>query len=484
MNGPLFAIQVTDEDLKVLRVRRENGSSLASPISHVRFADRVKRDGDAGARESLASLMEDIQEDRPPALLVLNSRDLDFRDFSYPFETERKVRNAIDFELSTDYPPEEYMHDHVKSLGREAGYHAYITAVVSRATLKERIRTVEDAGFRVVGITSDVSTLGAAFRDEEEALVMDTGERHTLFALFRLGVPVLLRKIPIGARDVEEEPGAEDTSGLLRLSAEIKRTLHSFNTRIGLELNRVHVTGTLTLHEESLAALQRRVRTEVTLRSLNDYGIPLEEAPGSTDVNLFASLIGSAFWKRRNGFLNFLKEGFVREEKAALSSERIVRWGWGFAGAFLLLLALSYALDLVALRERQEFFKSEIRSTFTAAFPQVNRVVDEVKQARNLLEAEQSALAGGTPLGNASLISALRSISVTIPENVPFQIASFFWESGKIEIYARTDSFKTVNTVQELLAGSREISEAAISNARHREEGQDVEFKLTIRLAG
>lgn len=483
MNGTLFAIQLTDDDLKILSIRRENHTPLASPLIHVRLTDPEKAEESVDPEEVLSTFMEEIREHRPQALLVLNSRDLDYREFSYPFEAERKVRHAIDFELSTDFPFDKYVHDHVKAVGREPGYHAYIAGLVARSLLKARIQTLEQAGFRVVGITSDVSTLGEAFRNEDEALVMDTGERHTLFALYRLGVPVLLRKIPIGMLDLD---GATEghTNGLTRLGAEIKRTIHSFNARVGLGMKRLYVTGNLLLNEDHLSALQRQIHTEIVVRSLSDYDTTLQQAPESENANMFAPLIGAAFWKRKNGFFNFLKEEFVGEEQATLSSQRTLRWGAGFVAAFLLLLALSYSLDLLALRERQEFLKSETRSTFTSAFPQVTRVVDEVKQAKNLLDAEQSALAGGNPQGNAALITALRSISATIPENVPFQIASLFWESGKIEIYARTDSFKTVNTIQELLAGSTEIAQAAISNARHREEGQDVEFKLSIRFTG
>jgi type II secretory pathway component PulL len=475
MNGNLFAIEVTDTDLKLLRVRRDNGTPVASPLAHVRRSED---------RDLLASTLEEHREDRPQAVLVLNSEDLEFRDFSYPFEAERKVRHAIDFELSTDYPAEAYLHDYVKSHGREPGYHAYIAAMVPRPVLEERVRVLEEAGVRITGITADVSTLGAAFREEDEALVMDTGERHTMFVLYRSGLPVLLRKIPIGIRDIVGASGDGDTGGLLQLGAEIKRTVHSFNAKVGLELNRLFVTGSLLLHRETVSALRERVRMEITLRSVRDYGLPVEEASDSTDVNVFAALIGSAFWKRRNGFFNFLRQGFVREEQAGLSPRRLRRWGWGFAAAALLLLLLSYGLDIVSLQARRDFLRTELRSTFTSAFPRVTRVVDELKQANNMLNAEQAAAAGGTPQGSVPLITALRTISATIPETVPFQIESLFWESGKFEIYARTDSFKTVNTIQELLAGSDDISQAAISNARHREEGEDVEFKLSVRFAG
>ncbi len=483
MNETLFAVQVIDDDAKLLAVRRENGIPEVTPMAHARLTGQPVQDGKADVAGVLSSMVQDLPEVRPQALLVLNSQDLEYREFSYPFEAERKVQHAIDFELSTDYPADEYLSDHIKTMSREPGYHTFIAALIRRSVLKERLRVLNEAGFRITGVTSDVSTLGAAFRDEEEAMVMDMGEHHTLFALYRLGVPVLLRKIPIGTRHLTGK-GENGGGGLNPLLAEIKRTLHSFDARVGLETDRLFVTGNLLLLPERCSALQQQARTEVVVRSEKDFGVRLEEGPEDVDVNVFAPLIGAAFWKRKGGFFHFLKDAFLGEDRAELSSRRLVRWGVGFVAAFLLLLLLSYGLDLAALRARRDALQTEMRNTFTNAFPQVTRVVDELKQARNLLASERSASVGGNPQGGVSLLEAMRSISAAVPETIPFQIVSLFWETGKIEIYARTDAFKTVNTIQELLAGSKDIDQAVISNARHREEGQDVEFKLSIRLAG
>ncbi len=478
MNNTLFAVQITDDDLKLMRIRRENNYFYASDLVHEQFDKEAGRENGMNPVEMLVAVRREIPEHRPQALLVLNSQDLEYKDFSFPFETHRKVRNAIDFELSTDYPEDEYVHDQVKAMGREPGYHGFIAAVAARSTLVDRIRTVEEAGFRVAGVTADISTLGAAFRDEEEALVMDTEERHTLFALYRQGVPVLLRKIPIGLSALAGQAGS---GGLAQLTAEIKRTIHSFNARLGLDLDRLYATGNLLLKEELCLDLKQRVSTQIEFRPAHYYEVGVQEDPQSPDVNVFAGLLGSAFWKRKDGWFNFLREEFTAG-KEGLSLSSFVRRGAFFAAVFVLLLFLSYGLDLVALRARDDFLRAEIRSTFTSAFPQVTRVVDELRQARALLDAEQAG--GGSLQEDVSLLQALKDISSAIPLDVSFEIVSLFWETGKMEIQARTDSFKTVNVIQELLEGSARISQAAISNARQREEGQDVEFRLTVRLEG
>lgn len=476
MNNSLFAIQLTGNTLKIARIVSENGNTYASDLIHHQSVP----EGAAGLDGLLEESRARFSERAPRAVLVLSSRDLDYKDFSFPFDARRKVQNAIEYELTTDYPEDRYVHGHIKVPGREPGFHGFIAAVAARSQLVEGIRAVEKAGFRIVGVTADVSTLGALFRHEEEALVMDTDEQHTLFILCRRGAPALIRKIPIGLRELEIRAGAE---GPARFSAEIKRTIHSFNAKAGLELSRVYVTGDLPLMEELYQELRRRTGSQLEFRDTHDLEVRVEQSPDAPNAAAFAPLLGAAHWKRKDGSFDFLK-GELGAGKPGLTPSRLVSRAMVFAGVFALLLLLSHTLDLMALRARNDFLQAEIRNTFTSSFPQVTRVVDELRQARGLLHTEQAAAAGGGGEGGVSLLQALRDISLAIPEEVPFEIVSFFWETGKMEINARTDTFRTVNTIQELLEGSAVISQAVISNARHREEGQDVEFRLTVRLEG
>jgi len=78
----------------------------------------------------------------------------------------------------------------------------------------------------------------------------------------------------------------------------------------------------------------------------------------------------------------------------------------------------------------------------------------------------------------------MQVLSRTIPEQTSFEIVSLFWERGKVEVGSKTDSFKSVNAIQEMLSKSGQFSEVIISNAKSRDDGKSVEFTLTLRFEG
>lgn len=482
MNPTWIAVTLTEDDLKVLELVPENGTMLARSALSVRAET-----GDSKEPLDPAAHLEAYVADLPvasrQAILVLASRDVAYHEFSFPFDHARKVENAIAFELAPDPEGGDFILDHVKAVSREPGFHRFIAAQVSRETLRKRIRSLESAGLQVKGMTTDLSTLGLFFRQEDEALVMETGEQHTLFALYQHGQPVLLRTIPMGLGQVADRPEEVQPRDLSLLKGEIKRTIHSFNAKCGSKLDCLWITGTLLERDGAFEALQDRLALQPRLRSPLDLECRLEDPEQAPEAfNVFGSLLGVCLWKRKGPFFNLMKDEFLYAEKGPAHG-RLLRWGLGFVGLFLLLLGLSHALDIAALQKRHDFLSAEIRRTFTSAFPQVSRVVDEVKQARNLLAARQPGLRGRNPgPGNLDLLDTLHQISATIPQGTYFQIMSLFWETGKIELHGRTGSFKTVNTIQELLAARPEFSDVAISNARQREGGEDVEFKITIRI--
>jgi type II secretory pathway component PulL len=432
----------------------------------------------------LEAYVENLPFDSRQAVLVLASQDVAYHEFSFPFDNARKVENAIAFELASDPEAGDFLLDHVKAVGREPGFHRFIAAQVRRETLRKRIQPLESAGLQVKGITTDLSTLGLYVRQEDEALVMETGEQFTLFALYQHGQPVLLRTIPIGLGQVADQSQQVQRRDLSLLKGEIKRTIHSFSAKSGTAPDRIWVTGTLLQRNGAFEALQNQLALQPALRSPQDLECRLENSEQApAEINAFGALLGVCLWKRKGPFFNFMKDEFLYSDKGP-DAGRLLRWSFVFLGVFLLTFFLSYGLDIAALQKRHDFLSEEIRKTFSSAFPEVNRVVEEVKQARNLLAARQPGFRGqNSGPGKLDLLDTLHRISATIPQGTFFQIMSLFWETGKIELLGRTDSFKTVNTIQELLAARPEFSDVTISNARQREGAKDVEFKISIRIA-
>jgi type II secretory pathway component PulL len=477
MNGSFVALSISPLGVKVALIGRQNGTRLVKGLWHLRGEQRSY--GQVGAR--LRELVEKAIPDTRKTLLVINSEDITYRDFLFPFDSSKKVMEAIRFETSADYPPSDYTIAPLETISGEPGKKAFLVAIIRRETLKAIIREAEDAGLKVIGITTDVSTLGHYFTDENESLVMEAGYRQTLFALYSHRIPILVRTIPIGFMGFQNkslEPKFEDVRPL---ASEIKRTLLSFMTRSKLDLDKIYLAGTLLENKGLIRALgqTKDFRLVEKTPSMLDFTLQVQEP----DLNAYASLLGTAGWRKKGKFFDFFKEEFAGQDSAA-TQNTYIRWGGIVLACFLCVLLLTSWLKIFVLHKREQFLVSETKKIFSTTFPQVTKVLDEVRQARSMLEILRTESGGGNPASSSSVLDVMERMSRTVPKEIPFQVSNLFWERGRLEIDGRTDSFKTVNVIQELLSKSPEFPEVTISNAKTRSDGQDVDFKITVRFAG
>ncbi len=475
MNGSLIALNITSEDLKYAEISSAGGQIALRASHRMLFAH--------DDREAPGLIRKVIQDKKPltsRALLVISSRDITYREFSFPFSSPKKVGSAIRFEISSEYPPEDFIIDYVESIPREPGKKAFLAGVAKREIVRKRIQAAEEAGLQIIGITSDLSTLGNYFMDETEALIMDTGQSHTLFSLFLHGVPLFVRDIPIGTSQIRGELKKSEDRTLRSLIGEIKRTVLSFNTKAGQTLKKVHISGNILLEPIVYEALKKSSDIEFLEEKPEASGIQTGEL--NHPVNAFASLLGAAWWKRGKSF-NFFKEEFAQSVPGAMGTTYF-KWATLLAAAVFFAFFSSSLFSLFALEKREAFLTREVRKTYTEAFPDSRKIVDEVKQARNALNARLSDLGGSNPSMKTSFLDILETLSRTIPGQTKFEIMNLFWEKGKVEIGGRTDSFKSVNAIQEMLTKAGHFTDVTISNAKSRDDGQVVEFTLTIRFEG
>jgi type II secretory pathway component PulL len=474
MNGSMVVLNIIAEDLKYAEINDVGGEKRLLVLYHEVFAE--------GHGDEVAALKRIIAEQRPltpRTLLVISSRDLTYREFSFPFDSPKKVNSAIRFEISSEFPAQEYVLDTIETLSKEPGKKTFMAAIARKEMLRRRIQTAEEAGLHVVGITSDLSTLGNYFVDEDEALVMDTGENHTLFGLFGHGLPLIVRDIPIGVSQLRTSIARDGAKDLRSLTGEIKRTLHSFNIKTGQTVDRVFVSGSILLESKIFEALKKS--TELSLEEATPVTAVFKTDEVTPPLNSYAALLGAAWWKRRGRSFNLFKEEFsVSESEAAGRS--YFRWAALVAGGVLFALFSSTALDMMVLQKREAFLAQEIRKTFSSSFPGTKKGGDEVKQAKNILNARLMELGGANPSSKITFLEIMQVLSRTIPEKTSFEIISLFWERGKVEIGSKTDSFKSVNAIQEVLSKAGNFSEVIISNAKSRDDGKTVEFTLTLRF--
>ena len=480
MNGSIIALNITAEDVKLARINKEGNENIVRRLYHLGSG----KEGNRTYINATEVIRNFIQEEMPKSLqtvLVISSQDLDYKDFSFPFASPKKVVKAIDFEISSEYPPNEYIVDHIKTLTREPGKNSFLAAIASKDSLARQIKEAEDASLKIIGITSDISTLGNYFREEDEALVMEMGEGQTLFALYINGVPVLARDIPIGIKAIRKGSETVNNGQLKPLIGEIKRTIHSFNAKTGLNLSRVYVSGNIVSQQEILEVLKNNLELDFIEKIPQGTGFKIKEQ--RDDLNIYASVLGATEWKKNGISFNFLKDEFLKSDPRAILRSYF-RWSTAIIVSFLFAVTLSLWFNIKVLEKRKLFLTTNIRETFSEAFPKVRRIVDEARQAKNILDAGKRESVGSNPSSETSVLDVLEIISRTVPDETNFQIISLFWDRGKLELNGKTDSFKTVNGIKELLSGSQHFSEVNISKANIGSDGQNVEFNITIRLAG
>jgi Tfp pilus assembly protein PilN len=477
MNGNYVALNISSGEVRLAEIGQKNGSRVVRGLSHIEFPQNAS----VPVHEIIGQTLSGETPSTQKAFLILSSEDLSFRDFSFPFASPKKVADAMRFEFSSEYPSEEYTVESIEILSHEPGKKGFLAAIIRKDVLKERIRMVEALGLRLVGITCDVSSLGNYFVDDNDVLVMEMAQNQTLFALYSHRIPLLVRGIPIGLKDLQRRTGEVRQEDLNPLLSEIKRTIHSFGARTGLELGKIHLSGSLLNHTPLIRALNQvgELRFIDTPPAAKEF---IVEDP-EVNLNLYGSILGTAVLKKGTKRFDFFREEFVGTPSTILSRSSL-RWGGLVIVSFLVAWLLSSWLNMVALGQREKFLTAEIRRVFTGAFPQVTRIQDEVKQARKELEARKTGSGDGNFYSTVSLLDVMELISGAIPKEINFQVVNLFWERGRVEIDGRTDSFKAVNSIQEALSKSRGFPEVTISNAKTRSDGQDVEFKITLRIAG
>ncbi len=480
MNGSILALSFTSEDVKLAEIGQENGKRIVETLYHYRAGSDTE--GERPFR--LAAAVKELLRERPPStlrtLLVINSQDVHYRDFYFPFDSRKKVAEAIRFEIASEFPPEKFLVDHIESISHEPKKKSFLAAIASKEVLERRVKEVEEAGLQLIGITADISTLGHYVRDEEEAFVMEIGETQTLFALYAQGIPLLVRGIPIGMRQITNSAGRPNSKYLRPIVGEIKRTIHSFNAKAGLNLDTLYVSGDLLAQQGLLKSLHENLTLPFVDRA--PAGIALPPGNARTDPNRYASVVGAATWSRKDRSFNFFRDEFVKAEPIVIGRSYL-RWGAIMLAALLVTFLFAQGAKIVTLDKRKDFLEKEIRATFVTNFPQTKRIVDEVRQAKNFLAAGKAELVGDTFSKELSILDALSRMSERVPTGTPFEITNLFWERGKLEMNAKTDSFKTVNVIQELLSGTKEFADVVISNAKMRSDGKEVEFRLTLQLA-
>jgi Tfp pilus assembly protein PilN len=245
----------------------------------------------------------------------------------------------------------------------------------------------------------------------------------------------------------------------------------------------LYVTGTAP----GLQLLPRILETEFSIHAEMPDPLPhfkshLEE--DTLTYGIYAPL-GMALIQAGKDALN---SSFRKQKFSLLSRITESRQEIRYAALLLIFLFLAIFIDfLVGIQAREYQFsqlQKETRRIFQETFPDVKNVKNELEQMKlKIKEIEKQneifkSLFGEKP----SPLEVLNGLSSSIPAEIELSVMDLTVDEKSIRFVGWTDSFNTVNKIEQELKKQEIFGDVKVSNAKVGKDKSGVNFQIKITL--
>jgi general secretion pathway protein L len=444
-----------------------------------------------------------LQHNKLEARTVLSSLPGDLvalRTLFLPFRDRKQLDQTVPNEIETQVPfdLEDIVVDY-QVLHRDKSGSSILAAVVQRRDLEEHLRILKDAGLdpKVVDLAPlaalNVLTLVGANLPQTCAYV-GGDSRRLVVAMYRnrqlLGLRTVVPPAPLNAEEAEAgAAGNGDASGEMApfasLIEEVRWSLLAIN---GASLDAdlpCFVAGDGVQFDALAAQLAGGLAFDV--RRLDQA--PLRNIPEvlRAQVPSFVSPLGLAL--REVAPNDALGVNFRRGEFAYhRGQEELQRALWrsgSLAAVVVVLFLLNMYMDHARLANQLAMIQAQIRDVFTQTLPDVKHITDEKTQLEAEIEdakKQLELLSGIAPVGGATAIDALRTISAAVPDALKIDIDEYVMDPEGVRIRAKTDSFESVDAIKQRVADAHYFGDVQVKDVKSTPEGK-AEFRMLLTLS-
>jgi Tfp pilus assembly protein PilN len=214
----------------------------------------------------------------------------------------------------------------------------------------------------------------------------------------------------------------------------------------------------------------------INVRAIEDHGHNLEPNLASNALALaYMELAGLKGLNFRTGPFEKRKQ-WVEHRKSILTTGAI-------AAIALTLAFFNILFDTYLLEKKVTRLNRNIVKIFKTTLPDVKRVVDPLQQLRvKIQEARQALLLPSQTGKNIRAIDILNELSTGIPEKTDVQLTRVVISQESILISGNTDTFNSVDDIQNRLEKAPVFQKVTISSANLEKSGNRINFKLKVQL--
>ncbi len=480
----------------------------------LRFIEEIQ-ESDPFTAEGLSSFVSRHSINKECVVMSVPGDMLITRQLSIPFRERSKIDKVIPFEVEPLVPfPIQDLEISYRVLSREKGKSDLLVYALPKNILDQRSSLFEEAGipFRMIVVSSLASANSLLqiprIQEQDSFLHLHVASKFSILSVYEKGVLNHFQRLPwseetfLGTiQEMTEldhatlyrrlqEASPSETGELLdtlkkkgiELTPQIRKGLQTYLVRSqGGAPEALYVTGSVPGLQLLPPLLEGDLSMQVEIPDLLTHfphDLKASGAASRLHTPLGMALMGGA---RDSIESSFRKKKFSLTSRLSGSRQEI-----RYAAMILIFLCLAFTADFfVSIQAREHHFnqlKNETQRIFKETFPDVKNVVNELAQMKlkiNEVEKQNEifkSLFGEKP----APLAILNELSTLVPEEIELSITDLTIDQKAIRFVGWTDSFNSVNRVEQELKKSEIFEKVSVSNAKIGKDKKGVNFQIKI----
>ena len=484
MSRKILGLDLGDNAVSGVLISSSLRGNVIEAAARVPF-EEGRHDPEKALFDALGLFTEDMDISGSVCNVSLPASNVCFRNLQVPFREEKKIKQVLPFELepTLPHPVENLVIDFRKTGSNSNESSNLITAAVEKTKIEILLdvlsaykidpEIITTRGYPTALCLSDTSDLPDSW------ILCDLG-RNTLSLFFADKGQIVLARSTLTCQSETAAAGPE-------LCTQVKRTLLAFEDiyqhDYEPEILFVSGSGCANLdwepeiaHNLEIPVVKADLTQNKIIKAIQNPG-QLSE-PDKMNNSLALACLELAGLKG----LNFRQGPFERKKQWVIHRKNILTSS--LVALLVFILAFSnILLDTYLLEKKVTRLNREIVDIFTATLPDVKRIVDPLQQMRvKIQDAGQTLLLPSQTGKNIRTIDILDELSAGIPKKADVELTRVVISRESMLISGNTDTFNSVDDIQNRLEKSPVFRKVTISSANMEKSGNRINFKLKVQL--
>lgn len=468
MAGCFLGLELDRLGIKAMIIESGYKQVLIKDACHVLFKDlpdsEEKPDPfDAGM--DMVAQQIDLQA-CSTAIIFVSPLLVCFRNIALPFDSEKKIKQILTFELEPLLPvvSQAYISDfHLLAIEKESNL--ILSASIVEATVEKYFLRLGSFGIKPLLVTPGGYAAAIGFLKENKDIstfaFLHVSDFEITLVLVNNRIPSTVRAFLASQYSPEE------------FAVCIKQTFLGFNQRTGSD-----VLFDIFVHSHGDNLASDRIYTVLKTK----YQTVLRVKTDST-----AQWLSLSPDKRVKYLFNFCQGQYGSSSFVKTYLPNIAAGVVLFVIVFALFM-VSSGVDNSKLNKQIAAIDNKAVSIFEATFPDKKKIQDPYLQMKaNVREAiKKSGTRGDEDRRiknkNLKLVQIMGELSKTISSSIDMETSRFLFNNGRLVLSGSTDNFNNVDNIKSKIESSDLFEKVSISSAAADKKDNRVNFKFIIEM--